>query len=157
MAEAKVMLQALLADRCQLKFHRESREMPIYALVVAKGGHKMKARIEGDGGASPSMLFQGPRLPGRNVTMDILVSGLIRIVRDRPIIDKTGLSGHFDFDLVWRPDPVQAGGGAGGAPVNADQPDIFTALQEQLGLKLESARGPAEVLVIDSVSKPSEN
>ena len=73
---------------------------------------------------------------------------------DRPVIDKTGLTGKFDFDLTWRPDLQQVGGQG---VTNSDVPDIFTALQEQLGLKLESSKGPVEVLVIDSVSRPTEN
>jgi uncharacterized protein (TIGR03435 family) len=103
------------------------------------------------------MLFQGPRLPGRNLSIPDLAGGLQKMALDRPVIDKTGLTGKFDFDLTWRPEVQQVGGQSGTAISNADVPDIFTALQEQLGLKLESARGPVEVLVIDSVSRPSEN
>jgi uncharacterized protein (TIGR03435 family) len=153
-AEGKLMLQSLLADRFQLKFHRETRELPLYVLTVAKGGSKMRPRTEGDGGAPRSMLFQGPRLPGRNLSVADLAGGLQKMALDRPVIDKTGLAGKFDFDLTWRRELQQVGGQGG---TNSDVPDIFTALQEQLGLKLESAKGPVEVLVIDSVSKPTEN
>ena len=155
-AEGKVMLQSLLADRFQLKFHRESKELPIYILTVAKSGSKMRPRTEGDGGAPRSMLFQGPRLPGRNLSVTDLAAGLQKMALDRPVIDKTGLSGKFDFDLTWRPELQQVGQG-GTAISNSDVPDIFTAVQEQLGLKLESSKGRVEVLVIDSVQKPSEN
>jgi uncharacterized protein (TIGR03435 family) len=156
-AEGKLMLQSLLADRFQLKFHRETRELLLYILTVAKSGSKMRPRTEGDGGAPRSMLFQGPRLPGRNLSVTDLAAGLQKMALDRPVIDKTGLTGKFDFDLTWRPELQQVGGQGGTAISNADVPDIFTALQEQLGLKLESSKGPVEVLVIDSVSRPTEN
>jgi len=157
--EAKEMLQTLLADRFQLKFHRETREIPIYVLTVAKGGHKMKPRTEGDGGAPTSLLFRGANLPGRNTSIAMLAGGLQKLVLDRPIIDKTGLTGNFDFDLAWRPDGTQFGGRGGTLPAasDSDRADIFTAMQEQLGLKLDATRGPGEVIVIDKVEKPSEN
>jgi uncharacterized protein (TIGR03435 family) len=153
------MVQALLADRFQLKFHRETREIPVYVLTVAKSGHKMKVRTEGDGGAPGSMLFRGANLPGRNTSIAMLAGGLQKVVLDRPILDKTGLSGRFDFDLAWRPDATQFGGRGGTLPAAADpdRPDIFTALQEQLGLKLDATRGPGEVIVVDKVEKPSDN
>jgi uncharacterized protein (TIGR03435 family) len=155
--DAKVMLQSLLADRFQLQFHRETREMPVYVLTVVKSGHKMKPRSEGDGGAATSMLFRGPNVPGRNVSVAMLAGGLQKLVLDRPIIDKTGLTGNFDFDLSWQPDATQFGGRGGAIPVDPDKPDIFTAMQEQLGLKLEAQRAPGAVIVIDKVEKPSEN
>jgi uncharacterized protein (TIGR03435 family) len=157
--EAKEMLQSLLAERFQLKFHRETREIPVYVLTVAKGGHKMKARTEGDGGPPTSMLFRGANLPARNTSMAMLAGGLQKLVLDRPIIDKTGLTGNFDFDLAWRPDGTQFGGRGGTLPAAADPDrlDIFTAIQEQLGLKLNAEKGPGEVIVVDKVEKPSEN
>jgi uncharacterized protein (TIGR03435 family) len=157
--ETAQMVQTLLADRFQLKFHRETRDIPIYVMTVAKGGHKMKARTEGDGGPPTSMLFRGANVPGRNITVAALAGGLQKLVLDRPVVDKTGLTGNFDFDLAWRPDGTQFGGRGGTLPAasDPDRADIFTALQEQLGLKLEATRGPGEVLVIDAVEKPSEN
>jgi uncharacterized protein (TIGR03435 family) len=155
--EAKLMMQTLLADRFQLKFHRETREIPVYVLSIGKGGHKMKPRTEGDGGAPTSMLFRGDNVPGRNVSMTMLAGGLQKLVLDRPVIDKTGLTGGFDFDLSWQPNATQLGGRGGALPTDSDKPDIFTAIQEQLGLKLESERGPAEVIVVDKAEKPSDN
>ena len=155
--EAKLMLQTLLADRYKLKFHRETRQMPIYVITVAKSGHKMKARTEGDGGAGTSMLFRGANVPGRNVSVATLAGGLQKLVLDRPVLDKTGLTGNFDFDLVWKPDAAQFGGRGGQLPVDENLPDIFTAIQEQLGLKLEAQTGPSEVIVVDSLEKASEN
>ena len=157
MADARLMMRPLLAERFQLKFHRETREIPIYALTVSKGGPKMKPRQEGDGGAPTSLMFRGPNVPGRNATMQMLAGGLQRLVLDRPVIDKTGLKGTFDFDLRFRPDATQLSGRGGQAPADPDLPDIFTAVQEQLGLKLDAQKGPGEVIVIDSVEKPSDN
>ena len=155
---ARPMLQALLADRFQLKFRRDTREMPIYVVTVAKGGHKMKPRTEGDGGEPRRMLFNGPNVPGRDVSVAMLAEGLQKLVLDRPIVDKTGLTGNFDFELHWRPEPSQFGGRGGQlAAVNEDKPDIFTAMQEQLGLKLEPTKGPADVIVVERAEKPSEN
>jgi uncharacterized protein (TIGR03435 family) len=157
--EAKEMLQALLSDRFQLKIHRETREIPVYVLTVAKGTHKMKVRTEGDGGAPTSLLFRGANVPGRYATMAMLAGGLQKLVLDRPVIDKTGLTGNFDFDLAWRPDAAQFGGRGGTLPAasDPDRPDIFTALQEQLGLRLEAQKGPGEIIVVDRAEKPSDN
>jgi len=157
--ETKPMVQALLAERFQLKIHRETREIPIYVMTVAKGGHKMKVRTEGDGGLGTSLLFRGANVPGRNATMAMLAGGLQKLVLDRPVIDKTGLTGNYDFDLAWRPDGTQFGGRGGTLPAasDPDRPDIFTALQEQLGLKLDAQKGPGEVIVVDSAEKPADN
>jgi uncharacterized protein (TIGR03435 family) len=156
-ATARRMLQALVADRFQVKFHRETREMPVYVLTVARGGHKMKPRTQGDGGEGRSMLFRGANVPGRDVTVAMLAEGLQKLVLDRPIVDKTGLTTNFDFDLTWRPEANQFNGRGASLPPDPDKPDIFTALQEQLGLKLDPQRGPAEVLVIDKAETPTEN
>lgn len=157
---ARPMLQALLAERFQLKFHRDTREMPIYEVTVAKGGHKMKERKEGDGGEARRMLFNGPNVPGRDVSVAMLAEGLQKLVLDRPVVDKSGLTGNYDFELHWRPEATQFGGRGGqlaAANVNDDRPDIFTAMQEQLGLKLEPAKGKADVIVVERAEKPSEN
>jgi uncharacterized protein (TIGR03435 family) len=153
------MLRALLAERFKLVSHRETRQVPVYGLHVARGGHKLRARSESDGGAPLSMLFQGANLPGRNVPMSLLADGLQKAVLDRPVVDKTGLQGTFDFDLSWRPDASQFGGRGATMPAasDPDRADIFTALQEQLGLRLQSESGPATVIVVDSVEKPSQD
>ena len=96
-------------------------------------------------------------LQGKAVPLSYLAGGLAIQLR-RAVVDKTNLNGLYDFKLQWVPDPITLGTASPGAQATASQgPSIFTALQEQLGLKLESARGPVEVLVIDSVQKPSEN
>ena len=107
----------------------------------------MKARTEGDGGARSSLSIGGPRWPVRNATMALIVS----------VLDKTGLTGNFDFDLVWTPDETQFGGKGSSMPADPNAPNVFTAFQEQLGLKLEPQKAPVEALVIDGVERPGEN
>ena len=157
--DIKPMVQTLLADRFQLKVHRETREIPVYVLTVRKGGHKMKPRTEGDGGPPTSLFVRGANVPARNAPVSMFAGALQRLVLDRPVIDKTGITGNFDFDLAWRPDASQFGGRGGTLPAasDPDRPDLFTAIQEQLGLKLDADKGPGEVIVVDAVEKPSPN
>jgi uncharacterized protein (TIGR03435 family) len=152
-AEFRQMLQTLLADRFKLKVHRETREMQVYALVVGKNGPKLK---ESSPDANPMAYFD---VAGRNyrvtrakATMDEVVQAIGNSFLDRPVLDKTGLTGTYNLSLTYTPD----------IPTNRGEPDpndisIFTAVQEQLGLKLEPQKAPIEVLVVDSVEKPSEN
>ena len=157
-------LQALLADRFQLKIHRETKEQPVYALVVGKNGHKLQAAKEEASGPQGMRMGRG-QLNGTRAPMQMLANLLSNQV-GRPVLDKTDLKGSFDFKLEWTPDPGQGAGpfgrgGPGGPdappPVDPNGPSIFTALQEQLGLRLESQRGPVEIIAIDSVEKASEN
>jgi uncharacterized protein (TIGR03435 family) len=205
------MLQGMLEDRFQLKVHKETRELPVYELVVAKGGSKMKlsedqtpppppgplplpergagprgdpaagARgpiaVTGTGAAAGPAFGRGPlprgssgrgSINGRNTFQGtaIPVSAMVTGIQgqlDRPVVDKTGLMGLFDIKLEWTPGAEQPPGPFGPNP-NAPPPappedavSIFTAVQEQLGLRLESAKGPLEVIVIDSAQKPTEN
>ena len=149
------MLQALLAERFKLVIQREQKEMSIYALVAPKGAAKLKA-AEGPG---PMMRMGNGSLTAQKVKMQMLANNLSRSV-GRNVIDKTGLTGEYDFKLEWTP---QGGGGPGGPegahepPPAADGPTIFTAVQEQLGLKLESQKGPVDSIVIQSIEKPGEN
>jgi len=139
-------LQSLLADRFQLQVHRETRDAPIYALLVAKNGPKMQTAPEGRTGQRGINVERG-RLTAMSAPLAILVNWLSNQT-GRPVIDKTGLAQKFDFKLEWQPDLS-----------DADQtgPSIFTAIQEQLGLRLESQRGPVDIIVIDRAEKPSEN
>lgn len=171
----RAMLQDLLADRFGLKVHRETKEMPVYALVVAKGGTKLLASnpdapplVEpppGRGGDSPkppfraSLMRMGPGgLTAQELDMPALAGQLSQIL-GRTVIDKTGLTGKYDLKLTWTPDQPPQGLPPGDAPPPATEngPSLFTAIQEQLGLKLDSTRGPVELIVIDHVEKPSEN
>ena len=154
-AQVNLMLQALLADRFRLRFHRETRELPVYRLVVGKGGPKLK---ESAADAQSSLSFgSGGALQEITVSkgsMEQLARQLSNSGIGRPVRDGTGLTGSYDYKLKWLPG-MRAGPDA--AADTGGPPSIFTALQEQLGLKLESGKGPGEVLVIDHVEKPSEN
>ncbi len=140
------MFKSLLADRFHLVLHRETKELPVYDLVVAKGGSKLPPSGDEPGfGMSDtgSVTFKKTTVS----TFANVLSGVL----GRKVIDKTGLQGNFNADLHWTPDER-----ADAQPDDAG-PSIFTAIQEQLGLRLESSKGPVEVLVIDRAEKPSEN
>jgi len=175
--QLKLMLQSLLEDRFQLKMHPETKEMPVYALVVAKDGPKLKEVNEpapdsvetggrgnpgGRGGRQGLMRMGRGQLSGQAVGLDMLVTQLSNIL-GRAVIDKTGLKGKYDLTLEWAPDESQGMMFRGGPPdAGATSPDtagpsIFTALQEQLGLRLESQKGAVQIFVVDRVEKPSEN
>jgi uncharacterized protein (TIGR03435 family) len=164
--EQMAMLRSLLADRFQLAFHRDRKEFSIYALTIAKNGPKLK-----DSTLSPDANPAGPpllafalspqlvRLPGRYVSMPELASVMQRAALDRPVVDRTGLTGRYDFDLEFTPDESLFGGVLP-RPTNPDpsaKPELFAAIQEQLGLRLDATRGPVEALVIDRVERPSAN
>ena len=135
--------------------------MSVYNLVLGKNELKLTETVL-EPGKRAELFFRpsAPRvlmLPARNVTSAGVASLLQRVVLDRPVIDRTGLSGRYDFDLEWRVDGTQADRGAAPAGVDSnDKPDIFTAIRE-LGLRLEPARAPVEILVIDHVARPDEN
>ena len=153
------MLQTLLADRFHLVAHRETREESIYQLVVAKGGPKLK---EADGSQNPSERVGRGTITGTAAQISQLVKPLSQQL-GRNIVDRTGLTGRYDFTLQWTLEPGQLRGpGDPPPPLNPTLPDpegtnIFTALQEQLGLKLESGKGTVDFLVIDRAEPPSEN
>jgi uncharacterized protein (TIGR03435 family) len=195
--ELELMLRTLLGDRFRLTVHNETRELPIYALVMARSDGKMGAQLRRSGvdcapitvprgaGVPPppppppgalapagpdadadpnrvghgcgSMLIPG-RLSGRKMTMTQVANTLSRFL-NRTVTDRTGLMGNFDLDVEYTPDQMPSG--PGGLPMPAplappsDGPSIFTAVQEQLGLKLESTKGPVDVLVIDRVEQPT--
>jgi uncharacterized protein (TIGR03435 family) len=160
-AQLREMVKKLLADRFQLKIHTEHKTMSAYALTVAKSGPKMTKNTSTDG--LPGLFFGPPiiTLRVRNATISEFVDLMQSTVLDRPVVDDTGLTGHWDFSLNWTPDAsqfVSAGwkmpppSTAGDAP-----PPLFTAIQEQLGLKLEAEKTSVPVLVIDHVDHPSAN
>ena len=151
-------LRNLLADRFQLTLHRETKEQPVYALVVAKGGPKFQESTE----ASGLIRMGRGTLTGRATRLGMLALNLSNEL-GRRVIDKTGLTGKYSFELKWTPIQPSAAslGPPPGAelppPADSNGPSIFTALPEQLGLRLESQKGPVEILVIDRAEKPSEN
>ena len=154
------MVKKLLADRFQLKCHYEKRELTVYALTVAKTGPKMN-RSQGDPGMVAGLGF-GPAgsFGATNATMADFSEAMGQAVLDRPVVDQTGLTGRFDFRLTWTADETQFGavGGYKPAAENPDAPpDLFTAIQQELGLKLESTKAAVDVLVIDHIEKPSAN
>ncbi len=183
------MLQSLLVERCKLSLGHETKELPIYALVVAKNGPKLHASTfkppdkltslpppspmgKGDrpmrGGGEGIMMNGRGNLTSTGVELSMLVNVLSRIT-GRIVVDKTGLTGRYDFTLQWTPDesqgPIFPGGGPGpgmqvrdGAPPpESSGPSLFTAIQEELGLKLESQKAPVQIFVIEHVERPSEN
>ena len=152
-------LQALLAQRFALRCHFETKDMPVYNLVLAKGGSKLQPTPAD--GKKGSFDWSGTRLgthmTGTGVELANLVGALTQSL-GRTVIDKTGLSGRFDFTLTYSPDPDPGSSVSAATAADATtSPTIFTALQEQLGLRLEPAKGPVPVLIIDSIQKPSEN
>ena len=148
------MLQALLAERFQMRVLRETKELPVYALVVGKSGPQLH---EAEGAGNGMRIGRG-RVTTQAISMEPFAKNLGKLL-GRTVVDRTGLEGKFAFTLEWTPDPGQPMGLLGPSPASADDsgPSIFTALQEQLGLKLEPQKGPVEILVIDHVEKPSEN
>ena len=158
----KAMMAKLVADRFKLVSHREKKELPVYAITVAKGGHKLN-KSDGDPNGLPGLFFRKlGMMPAQNATIADLAGTLQAVVLDRPVVDQTGLTGRWDFTLSWTPDQFQFTGlgvrppAAPSDDANAP-PDLFTAFQQQLGLKLESTKAPVEILVVDKVEKPSEN
>jgi bla regulator protein blaR1 len=181
------MMQSLLAERFKLVTHNETKQMPIYALVLARGDGKLGAQLRKSevdcatllagrrGGGPPAPPQPGERpvcgirmgpgnIAGGGFPLSQLANSLSPFVQ-RIVIDRTGLTGNYDIELTYTPDQLPQGGPLGvpppGAPplppIDPNGPSIFTALQEQLGLKLDSQRGPVEMFVIDSVEHPSED
>ena len=158
--EQMAMLRTLLAERFHLQFHRVPKEFAIYSLTVARGGSKLKASAAP--ADEPAALIgtvypQRIQLPARNATMLEFALVLQRAFLDRPVLDRTGLTGRYDFNLEWAPDETQLGGDVPAAPPDASSPPFFTAVQEQLGLKLEPGRGTIQTIVVDQAERPVEN
>ncbi|HXJ38297.1 MAG TPA: TIGR03435 family protein [Bryobacteraceae bacterium] len=174
------MLQALLENRFKLRFHNEIRLGSVYVLTVAKRGVRMPSMAEGScthvdlkHPPSPSALglasanFCGTETRKKNgqiltasvhgISLAALADGLLAELSGRTVIDKTGLDGLFDFHLEFSLDQTAPNNSDAPAPADAVGPSIFTALQEQVGLKLESTKGPVKVFVVDHIEQPSAN
>jgi uncharacterized protein (TIGR03435 family) len=147
----RLRLQALLKERFHLAVHRETRELPEYALDVARKGVKLIDENSPNGSRSGIQRSCGQMI-GTNTTMTNLSLQLARQL-DRPVVDRTGLSGKYNFRFAWTPDT----GPCPDSPDSSNAPSIFTALEETLGLRLEAIKGPVDSLVIDSADRPSEN
>ncbi len=158
--EQMSMLRNLLTDRFKLTFHREQKVFSIYELEIAKNGPKLKE--SGAPADEPPQLIstvypQRIVMPARNATMSDLARLMQRAILDRPVVDKTGLTGRYDFDLEWAPDETQFGGEVPVASADAPSLPLFSAIQQQLGLRLEATRGPIAALVVDRAERPSAN
>jgi uncharacterized protein (TIGR03435 family) len=175
-----LMIRSLLMERCKMTVHQETKEMSILSMVVAKNGSKLKASAPPDmsagdpatapgAGPGPNGPRQGVRMgrgevKGNAVSLSLLANILSRQL-GRTVVDNTGLTGVYDFDLKWTPDEnegqmFRAPGGDAAAtppPVQTAGPTVFTAIQEQLGLKLEATKAPVAVWMIDHVEKPTAN
>jgi uncharacterized protein (TIGR03435 family) len=157
--QLKTMVKKLLVERFQLKFHDEKKVLAVYALEPGKGEPKL-TKADADAGALPGLFFSGlGRLHVQNARMVDFTHFMQSSVLDRPVVDQTGLQGRWNFTLNWTPDESQFGGMQVPPPSDkADAPPpLFTAIQEQLGLKLEPTKAEVPVLVIDKVEKPSDN
>ncbi len=142
-SEMMAMLRTLLADRFKLAVHRETRNVPAYLLEIAKSGPKLE---KGDGGAASTANNRG-RIVAKNSSMDHFAEVLSRQM-DMPVLNRTGLDGVFNLTLEWNPritDPI------------AEGPSVFTAVQEQLGLRLRAQKGPVEMIVVERAERPGEN
>lgn len=158
----KSMLQKLLADRFQLVFHHDKKELAVYILSVAKGGPKNLTKSDSltDGFSVPIRPVPGGfSMPIHNAQMtDFTGFALQGAVLDRPVLDQTGIKGRYDFTLTWAPLGTEFGGRLPPPPpADNPPPGLFTAIQEQLGLKLDAVKAPADVMVIDKAEKPAAN
>jgi uncharacterized protein (TIGR03435 family) len=156
----QAMVQTLLADRFRLRMHHETRQLPVYTLVLAHGGSKMRSST-----ATTDELNDADGSPGnwkaKNVTMKAFAHQLASLpeIGGKIVVDTTGLNGSFDFALRWTPDMMDAAPPSydHGLKSDAAPPSLRTALEEQLGLRLETTKAPVDVIVIDSVEQPSPN
>ena len=155
MQQMRGMLRTMLAERFHLTSHRESRQLTGLALVVAKDGHKLK---EAAANGQPSFVA-APVVRGQSVPVGVIATLLSQRL-GRPVADETKLTGRYDFSLTWTPDPLDLG--PNGLPIGADSADrasgaLVTALQEQLGLRLETRRVAVDAFIIDSIAMPTPN
>jgi uncharacterized protein (TIGR03435 family) len=162
--QLRLKLQALLADRFQLTLHHETKEQSVYALVIGKNGPKLQESQVKQGERRRMVGMRRGELNAEGVPLDMLANSLSNQL-GRPVINRTGLNGTYDIKLQWTPDPSQSSDKFSGPPPGTDDPpppdvagpSIFNAVQEQLGLRLESQKGPVDLIVIDRAEKPTEN
>ena len=150
------LIEQLLSDRFKLAVHWETKDLPVYALVRAKGGAKLTPSSDTSGSSGTSS--NRGHLKASGVTMARLAETLTGILNrevGRIVVDRTGIEGRYDLALEWSPDDGSSSSASSDS--QGSGPSIFTALEEQLGLKLESSKGPVKILVIDRVEQPSEN
>ena len=161
--EMYLMVRNLLKDRCHMQFHLETKEMPIYVLSIDPAGLKLTRHPAANGGEP--WIDQGQDAPfhmhwtATTANMDIFAGRLARVL-DRPVIDQTGLKGDFDFTLTYTaelPPNIPPDARLNGQPIDTSGPTVFQAVRQQLGLRLDPRKGPAPIIVIDHIEKPSQN
>jgi uncharacterized protein (TIGR03435 family) len=159
--QMRLLLQSALTDRFKLTFHHDKKELSVYALGIGKGGPKLTETISQPSGPRNFMFRNLGNLTVTNSTMQDFCNGMQGAVMDKPVVDHTGLTARYDFNLKWTPDESQFEAMGGYKPPTTEDPNappaLSTAMPEQLGLKLEATKAPAEVFVIDHVEKPSAN
>ena len=160
--QLRIMIRKLLADRFKLTFHHDSRELSAYVLTVTKNGQKLTpSELKGPPGLGRRLGPEGLTMLAQNETMADFAGFLQMLVLDRPVVDKTGISGRFDFHLTFTPDDSEFGGHPPPLPTATEttnvSPGLFEAIQQQLGLKLNPEKTPVDVIAIDHVEKPSAN
>jgi uncharacterized protein (TIGR03435 family) len=153
--EVRLKVQALLKDRFKLNIHRETREIPEYSLVVTRNGVKTAA-LRATNSPRKGINAGKGTMTGEAAPMSALVFYLSRQL-DRPVVNDTGLEGNYDFTLQWTPDQLSPSTPDGQSVLDPSGPSLFTAVQEQLGLRLAATKGLVDVIVIDGVERPSEN
>ena len=159
--QMRILIQSALTDRFKLTFHHDKKELSVYALEIGKGGPKLTETINKPSDARNFLFRKLGALMVTNSTMQDFCNGMQGAVMDKPVVDHTGLTARYDFTLNWTPDESQFEAMGGFKPPTADDPNappaLSTAMQEQLGLKFDATKAPADVFVIDHVEKPSAN
>lgn len=159
--QMRILIQSALTDRFKLTFHHDKKELSVYALEIAKGGPKLTETISQPSGPRNFLFRNLGNLTVSNSTMQDFCNGMQGAVMDKPVVDHTGLTDRYDFNLKWTPDESQFEAMGGFKPPATEDPNpppaLSTAMQEQLGLKFEATKAPADVFVIDHVEKPSAN
>lgn len=165
-AQLQTMLRKLIEDRFQLKFHMEKQELSVFALMIAKDGvqfHKTDSPPDAGAGYGFPTMVPITQMNVLRMTMPAFASALQRTVLDRPVVDQTGLRDRYDFVLKWTPDDSQFSPLRGAVTLPAEKadanapPGLFTAIQNQLGLRLEAKKAMVDVIAIDRIEKPSAN
>jgi uncharacterized protein (TIGR03435 family) len=159
--QMKLLVQSALTDRFKLTFHHDQKELSVYALTVGKSGPKLTETIHKPNDPGAFFFRKLGVLTVSNFTMKDFCDGMQAAVMDKPVVDHTGLTARYDFTLNWTPDESQFEAMGGFKPPATEDPNappaLSTAMQEQLGLKFDATKAPADVFVIDHVEKPSAN
>jgi uncharacterized protein (TIGR03435 family) len=160
LTQSRLMFQKLLVSRFKLAFHYESRELPVYAIQIARSGPHLNLTTRKPGEGTRFSYTCQAVLTVRNNSVSDVAKGLQDVFLDRPVVDQTDLHDRYDFDLKWTPDNSQSYCPVGSTSSRIDPnapPGLYTAFQEQLGLKIVSTKAPVQVMVIDKIESPSEN